>query len=170
LKFDFSKINAGKDLTEANESLIKFLNSSIRRFYKTYAIYLGRNVADPCQDIDSKEPKSSFDRCCESVQDAIELGGRLAGIKGIYVLVDEYDAFPNEYLETANADGRPKTAWEGTTVGQTFKSCWATVKSLCTDGFIQRLFITGISPLSLSGVGSACNIVRNVSFQPNVVV
>jgi hypothetical protein len=32
------------------------------------------------------------------------------------------------------------------------------------DGFIRRVFITGISPLSLSSVGSSFNILSNVSF------
>jgi hypothetical protein len=85
-------------------------------------------------------------------------------LAGIYVLVDEYDAFPNNYLEPAKTTGGPKTAWGDTEVEQTFKSFWAIIKSLGTEGRIQRIFITGISPLSLSGLGSAFNVVRNLSF------
>ena len=165
LKFDFSKVRPNPDLTEANETLIKFLNSSIRSFYKTYAAYLGRSVADLYQDIDRKEPNSSLEQCCESVRDAIEQDRRL---EGIYVLVDEYDAFPNHYLELQQTAGEPKIAWEGTAVGSTFKSFWSTVKSLALDGFIQRVFITGISPLSLSSVGSSFNILSNVSFDKDL--
>jgi Predicted AAA-ATPase len=164
LKFDFSKVRPNPDITEANETLTKFLNSSLITFYQTYAAYLDRNFADLCQEIDSKEPNISLQRCCESVQGAIEQGGRLSGIEGIYVIVDEYDAFSNHFLELQQTTGEPKIAWEGTAVGSTFKSFWSAVKSMGRDGFVRRVFITGISPLSLSGVGSSFNVLSNVSF------
>ena len=164
LEFDFSKINPNPDLTKANEALIKFLNASIKSFYKIYATYLGKSYADLCEDIDSTEPNLTLQSCVESVRNAIRQGGQLAGIEGIYVLVDEYDAFPNHYLELQQSIGEPKIAWEGTAVGSTFRSFWSTVKSLGGDGFIRRVFITGISPLSLSSVGSSFNVLSNLSF------
>src|SRR5256714_14574627 len=164
LTFDFSEVNARSDLMEANETLIKFLNSSLETFYRTYTAYLGGNFADLCQNIDSNEPNLNLWRCAESVRDAIEQDERLAGIEGIYVLVDEYDAFPNNYLDPPKTVEGSKAAWEDTEVGQTFKSFWATIKSLGTAGIIRRIFITGISPLSLSSLGSAFNVTRNLSF------
>lgn len=163
LTFDFSKIRVDQSLATGNESLIKFLNSSIELFYEIYATYLGKSFADLCKDIDSDEPNETLGRCVRSVNRAIEQNGQLAGVEGIYILVDEYDSFPNNYLEPQQT-GKPKTAWENTEVGSTFNSFWSTMKSLSTDGFIQRIFITGISPLSLSSVGSGFNIARNVSF------
>ena len=164
LKFDFSKINARPDLTEANETLTKFLNSSVKTFFRTYTAYLGGNFTDLCQNIDSNEPNLSLQRCAESVQDAIGQDERLACIEGIYVLVDEYDAFPNNYLDPPKTVGG-QVAWEDTAVGRTFKSFWSTIKSLCgTEGIVRRIFITGISPLSLSNLGSAFNVTRNLSF------
>ena len=164
LKFDLSQINPHLDLKKTEEALIKQLNSSFETFYETYAAYLGRDVADLCQTIDSKEPNVSLRRCAQSVRHAIRQDGQLASIEGIYVIVDEYDAFPNNYLEPPNTVGGPKIAWEDTAVGRTFKSFWATIKSLSTEGIIRRIFITGISPLSLSSVGSAFNVARNLSF------
>jgi len=164
LKFDFSSINTNPDLTKANEALIKMLNSSIKRFYEEYTAYLGRDSEALCQGIDSEDPNISLKECVNSVRRAIKNDEQLAGIEGIYVLVDEYDAFPNHYLELQHTAGEPKIAWEGTAVGSTFKSFWSTVKELSCDGFIRRIFITGISPLSLSGVGSSFNILSNVSF------
>ena len=77
------------------------------------------------------------------------------------MLVDECDAFSNDYLEPH----RP--TWEGTPVEATFKSFWSTVKSLLWNG-IQRSFITGISPLSLTDIGSGYNVARNISFDEDV--
>ena len=81
------------------------------------------------------------------------------------MLVDEYDTFSNDYLEPYS-----NVTWEGTAAEATFKSFWSTVKSLVgpTKG-ISRTFITGISPLSLTNVGSGFNISRNVSFNKKVV-
>ena len=164
LKFDFSGINPNPDLTKADEELIKILNSSIKLFYEEYTAYLGGNSEALYQGIDSEDPNISLAECAQSVGHAIKNDEQLAGIEGIYVLVDEYDAFPIHYLELQQTAGEPKIAWEGTAVGSTFKSFWATVKSFCCHGCIRRVFITGISPLSLSSVGSSFNILSNVSF------
>src|SRR2546421_501174 len=85
----------------------------------------------------------------------------LNSLSQIYLLVDEYDSFTNDYLEPY------KSAWEGTAVELTFKSFWSAVKSLFSQG-IRRAFITGISPLSLSGVGSGFNVARNLSFHKDL--
>jgi hypothetical protein len=168
LKFDFSKVRPNPDLTEANETLIKFLNSSLKTFYRTYAVYLGRDVTDLYQTIDSKEPNISLRRCAQSVRHAIRQGGQFTSIEGIYVIVDEYDAFSNHYLELQQTAGEPKIAWEGTAVASTFKSFWSTVKSMGRDGFIRRVFITGILPLSLSDLGSSFNVLTNLSFDSDL--
>ena len=164
LKFDFSKIKPSLDLAQSNKKLLKFLNSSLETFYRTYTAYLGGNFADLCQKIDIDEPNISLQRCAELVQDAIKQDERLPSIEGIYVLVDEYDAFLNNYLEPPKTVRGPKIAWDDAEVGRTFKSFWATIKSLGTEGIIRRIFITGISPLSLSCLGSAFNVTRNLSF------
>jgi Predicted AAA-ATPase len=169
LTFDFSRINPSRDPTEAHKALVEFLNSSLKTFYRAYTAYLGGNFAHLCQNIHSKQPSLSLWWCAESVRDAIKQDERLTGIQGIYVLVDEYDAFPNNFLELPKTVGGSKTAWEDTPVGLTFKTFWATMKSLSTTGFIQKIFVTGISPLSLSNLGSAFNVTRNLSFHKDLV-
>jgi hypothetical protein len=139
LNFDFSKINPSPDLTDADEALVGFLNYSLETFYGRYTAYLGGNSTGLCPKIDSKDPINSLEECALSVRDAIRRDGRLAGIEGIYVLVDEYDAFLNNYLEPPKTVGGSKIAWEGTAVGQTFRSFWATIKSLGTEGIIRRI-------------------------------
>jgi len=78
------------------------------------------------------------------------------------LLVDEYDAFGNDYLEP----NRP--TWEGSSVESVFKSFWAEVKSLLIKHGIQRSFITGISPLSLTDIVSGFNVAKNISFNEKV--
>ena len=81
----------------------------------------------------------------------------------IYLFVDEYDAFSNDYFELNI------TSLEGTEAALTFKSFWSMVKFLLgsTNG-ISRVFITGISPLSINGIGNEFNVARNISFHKNV--
>jgi hypothetical protein len=170
LKFDFSEIDPNPDPEKAHDILVRFLNSSLETFYGRYTAYLGGNFTGLCGKIDSEQPNLSLRRCVELVRHAIEQDERLDGIEGIYVLVDEYDAFPNNCLEPPKTVGGlkivegPKIAWEDEAVGRTFRSFWATIKALCAEGIITRTFITGISPLSLSSLGSAYNIARNLSF------
>ncbi|KIX05417.1 uncharacterized protein Z518_06289 [Rhinocladiella mackenziei CBS 650.93] len=164
LKFDFSKITPDPDLTKANDVLIKMLNSSIESFHEEYAAYLGGNYEALRRGIDSGEPSVSLEKCVRSVRRAIKNDEQLASIEGIYLLVDEYDAFPNNFLEQPKTDRGSKIAWEDTAIGRNFKSFWTTIKSWIADRVIRRVFITGISPLSLSVLGSGFNLARNMSF------
>jgi len=61
-----------------------------------------------------------------------------------------------------------KIAWEEKPVGRTFKSFWTTIKCFAGKSVIKRLFITGISPLSLSSAGSGFNVARNLSFDKDL--
>jgi len=163
LRFDFSTIQSSPDFAEANQNLIVALNSSFKKFYETYATYLGEDVASLCGNIDSKRPGISLQNCNLLVQHALreQKNEELAGVKGIYLLVDEYDAFTNSYLEAPEPH---KTTWNSTAVGYTFRSFWSMVKSLFSEG-IERVFITGILPLC---VGSGFNIARDLSFDQDL--
>jgi hypothetical protein len=169
LRFDFSEIKAPIDLEEANREIIRSLNSSIIEFYSTYAAYLGRDITDLCREIESESPQLSLKTCTRLVRDALreQKNKELADVRGIYLLVDEYDAFPNNYLDPPNATEPHKTAWENTAVERTFRSFWSMVKRLRSNT-IRKVFITGISPLSLSSLGSAFNITRNLSFDEDL--
>ena len=79
------------------------------------------------------------------------------------MLVDEYDAFSNGYLNPYKT-----TTWEGTAAERTFKSFWSTVKSLLGTNEISQAFITGTLPLSLTDIGSGFNVGRDLSFDQDV--
>ena len=82
-------------------------------------------------------------------------------------MVDEYDAFSNEYM---NLSRRPaawngKTpAWNGTKAASLVKAFWSTLKAGVQYG-IEKIFITGVSPLCLADNTSGFNISMNVSFR-----
>jgi hypothetical protein len=79
------------------------------------------------------------------------------------VLVDEYDTFINDYLEPNS-----HLTLNGTPAGSNFKSFWNTLKTLWQGGDIPRIFVTGISSLSLTDVASGFNVSQNLSFDENL--
>ncbi|KAI9856984.1 MAG: hypothetical protein M1813_008700 [Trichoglossum hirsutum] len=155
LKFDFSRVNRCPDVKSVDRAFKAEIYESLKEFCRTYAKYLGE---DALGAIDRDEPEASLRRCIWLANEVITRGDkRIAGVKGIYFLVDEYDAFSNHYLEPYKA-----VTWESTEIEETFRAFWAVTKSLLRSG-IKRVFVTGISPLSMSGVLSGFNVTTNLS-------
>ena len=91
---------------------------------------------------------------------------RYAGDHGIplYVLIDEYDNFANTVLAHHGRE-----AYESFTHGGGFyRNFFATLKAGAGEsgGGLERLFITGVSPITMDDVTSGFNIGRNVSLRP----
>ena len=83
----------------------------------------------------------------------------------LYVIIDEYDNFANTVLARHGAE-----AYEDLTHGGGFyRNFFATLKSGAgrTGGGIDRLFITGVSPVTMDDVTSGFNIGTNVSLHPD---
>ncbi len=88
-----------------------------------------------------------------------------AGEHGIplYVLIDEYDNFANTVLAH-----RGREAYESFTHGGGFyRNFFAALKAGAGEtGGLERLFITGVSPITMDDVTSGFNIGRNVTLKP----
>ena len=77
----------------------------------------------------------------------------------IYVLIDEYDNFANNVL-AHHGDA----AYEDFTHGEGFyRSFFAALKAGTGSGGLGRLFMTGVSPITLDDVTSGFNIGTNIS-------
>ena len=79
----------------------------------------------------------------------------------LYVLIDEYDNFADTVLAHHGAE-----AYESFTHGGGFyRNFFATLKSGTSrsGGGIDRLFITGVSPVTMDDVTSGFNIGTNIS-------
>ncbi len=79
------------------------------------------------------------------------------------VLIDEYDNFANTILSEQGAD-----AYDSCTHGGGFyRNFFATLKAGTTEaGCIERLFVTGVSPVTMDDVTSGFNIGANLSLRP----
>ncbi len=80
----------------------------------------------------------------------------------LYVLIDEYDNFANTILAHRGAD-----AYHALTHGGGFyRSFFATLKAGTENGSVERLFVTGVSPVTMDDVTSGFNIGSNLSLDP----
>ena len=83
----------------------------------------------------------------------------------LYVLIDEYDNFANTVLAYHGAE-----AYHSFTHGGGFsRNFFATLKSGAdrSGGGLERLFITGVSPVTMDDVTSGFNIGKNISLHPD---
>ena len=79
----------------------------------------------------------------------------------LYLLIDEYDNFANEILIGDEATYRRLIGADGP-----FKRLMKQVKA-ATEGLgVERLFLTGVTPVVLSDLTSGLNIAKNVSLVP----
>ena len=81
----------------------------------------------------------------------------------LYVLIDEYDNFANTILAEQGAE-----AYHSFTHGGGFyRNFFAMLKAgTAESGCIERLFVTGVSPVTMDDVTSGFNIGANLSLRP----
>ena len=94
--------------------------------------------------------------------DELFLRSRESGVP-VYVMVDEYDHFANTVLAHEGDE-----AYQSLTHGSGFyRSFFAALKAgTSRAGSIERLFVTGVSPITMDDVTSGFNIGTNVSLEP----
>ncbi len=150
LSFDFSAV----DSTPANvqEAFNSTALTSIKRFLIAYKDRLQQDAY--CEVLEKTK------NCAEALM-ALMTVVHTAGYK-MYVVIDEYDNFANtlmtvdesSYIKLLHADGFVRLFYN-------------VLKSATTDtAAIDRIFLTGVSPLCLSDVTSGFNIAMNISTEP----
>ena len=91
---------------------------------------------------------------------ALFLHAEQLGVR-LFLLIDEYDNFANIILA-----GEGLAAYNAITHGSGwFRDFFATLKEGTESGNLERLFITGVSPVTMDDVTSGFNIGTNISFR-----
>jgi hypothetical protein len=154
LKFDFSGINVSEpSAKQIEESFFNHVASRIKTFISKYKEQL---------QIEENEVKKEL----ETRTNASDLLGYTLNLcstarQKIYLFIDEYDNFANTILSTAG-----RRHYEDLTHGKGFfKTFFKVIKTGTsgTDIAIERLFITGVSPITMDDVTSGFNIGENIS-------
>jgi Predicted AAA-ATPase len=79
------------------------------------------------------------------------------------LLADEYDAYANEYMDPHD----PKS-WSNSKPYSILKAFWTNVKAGKSTYGIQKVYITGVTPLLISDLISGANDQENISFSPRI--
>ena len=146
LKWDFSTVKAQGDLKDIETALYQHINTAIQ----ICAAYYGWD------DIEIT-PDNAVDSLSKLLI-RVRKEGRL-----IYLLIDEYDNFANEVLMT----GRRQDFYESLLYGEgILKTLFKGVKAAAGEGFIERVFITGVSPIVLSDMTSGYNVGEDIYLKP----
>jgi len=151
LKFNFSKVSA--DIDQVETSFQEYIDSCIFFFCKKYHHFFDDKYLSMMETKKAQHSK-------------LEFLLRYVGIKGLklYVMIDEYDNFTNTILSTAGqAHYHQLTHGDGF-----FRFFFRVLKGAVdeVDSGISRMFITGVSPVTMDDVTSGFNIGINISLDP----
>ena len=151
LYFNFSAVS--KDVRQVERSFEKYSADRFDAFAEKYAKRL---------------PVGLSEKILSSSSAADKMSALFAGMKGvepgIYCLIDEYDNFTNTILAESG-----EAAYNALCHGDGFfKQFFTELKALTTslDAPLKRLFVTGVSPVTMDDVTSGFNIGTNISLRP----
>ena len=139
LQFDFSAIR-----TDSYEVMLQSFTQNI---YNAFVRFCATYHLDITLEMDSPEAQLSH----LFTQFQTKCDGK------IYVIIDEYDHFANELLSS-----NLKT-FTDTVSGDGFIRTWYEVLKWASKTVVERIFITGVSPITLDSLTSGFNISKNLS-------
>jgi hypothetical protein len=155
-KLNFSAVNADTSLVEG--SFLHYIRESALSFVMKYEKLLG---------IDIKEAKTGFDSL-KSASDVMITLLRYCNVRKqkLYVIIDEYDNFANTILSEAG-----EQEFQQITHGTGFFRAFFNVLKAGTSDTnapISRLFMTGVSPITLDDVTSGFNIATSITLDSDI--
>ena len=150
LQWDFSCVDFTGTRNEIRRALHSHVNSCISDFNRFYKKKLSSEI-----EIHEEDALSSLKNLVSVVR---ESGNPL------YLLIDEYDNFASEIMMGVREeqDNYSKLVHEKGPLKTLFKA----VKSAAGQGGIDRIFITGVSPVVMSDMTSGFNIAENIYLDP----
>jgi len=151
LHLDFSEV-AGETLEEMQQSFEKCCRIALGAFCKAYKQLI------PVEILEEMAKQTTFREALNALTSNLPIYSN----QKIYILIDEYDNFSNRLLAQAGTDAY-RALCHGTGF---FKSFFALLKAKNKD--IQRILLTGVSPMTLDDVTSGFNIAENVSQSPQL--
>lgn len=147
LRWDFSMIKAHGTVKEVEQALHDHINACARSFISNYQKQLTQEIS------------LQYDNglvALQSITDAVR------SLKGkLYLLIDEYDNFANEVMTAQKSDYAALVHGEGIV-----KTVFKAIKGLSAGQGIERVFITGVSPVVMSDISSGYNVATNITQRP----
>jgi hypothetical protein len=151
MKWDFSNINPEGGTPQIQQRLNRYINRCIQDFADRYQTL-------PLKKIHI-EPTDAIDSFLSLLSAVRQTPYRL------YLLIDEYDNFANE-LMMGQGDVNPKRYKTLLSTEGSLKALFRAVKSASSGLGLERVFITGVSPVLMSDITSAYNVAENIYLFP----
>ncbi len=149
MRWDFSLVSAEGNAADISRGLHQHINGRIEHLLQYYEHYIQHPVR-----ITPENAIASFESLVNAINNA--------GLK-LYLLIDEYDNFANE-LMMGSGDHHYTTLLHGEgAVRAIFKA----VKGASAGMGLERVFITGVSPIAMSDITSAYNVASNIYLLPD---
>jgi Predicted AAA-ATPase/PD-(D/E)XK nuclease superfamily len=149
-RLDFSGITT-KIPQEVMQAFMQRVNSGIKDFLKTYSTYFGPN--DLAIFGTQRTPSSIL----IDFFDLVTTRGLLDDHK-VYVMIDEYDQFTNQLLTYHSREFQKVVSEDGDV-----RVFYEVLKSVAGLGKVPRIYLSGVAPVTLDGMGSGYNISTNIS-------
>lgn len=149
LHLNFAMISAGLD--NYQKGLDAHCNNKFNSFCSRYAYLLPPDIKEEMNQKEDAVAQLGFlcDKCAE------------AGLK-MYLFIDEYDHFTNQIL----AHKEHETRYREQTHGEGYlRHFFDTIKGAAGDS-LGRVFVTGVSPVTMDDLTSGFNIGTNYSLSP----
>jgi hypothetical protein len=147
LTFDFSRI-----LTDTMETTLRGFNTNvfagIQNFNSRYNLF----ETEKLNQIRLRNTPN------EMIIDFFETFYQAVNNRSIYLLVDEYDHFANELI-AFNFDGFANIVSKNGFVRKFYEA----IKTATGQGIIEKLFATGVTPITLDSMTSGFNIATNIT-------
>ncbi len=152
MRWDFSMVDPGGDLTTIRRSLFNYLNICIKDAVSRYGDWLDGRVVD----INPDDGLASFQSLLSSISQTPH---------NLYLLIDEYDNFANEVMiSPLRGTHRYEELVQGEGI---IKTLFKAIKSGASGNGIDRVFLTGVSPVVLSDMTSGYNVAEDLSADPD---
>ena len=146
IKLNFAVVNA--ELNNYRKALDAHCNTAFNYFCDVYARYLPSGMKEEMNKKDGAVDQ--LDYICTECRKSSQK---------IYLFIDEYDHFTNKILSEPNCLDEYRSETHGTGYLRNF---FDTIKS-GTYSSIERVFVTGVSPVTMDDLTSGFNIGTNYS-------
>ena len=155
-KLNFSAVSP--EISRVEEAFLNYIKDSAHWFIRKYEKLLDIDLKTAKEELFSKKSAAevmvTFLNYCKGKSPQL------------YVIIDEYDNFANTILsESGEREFEKITHGEGF-----FRAFFNVLKggTTDTDAPISRLFMTGVSPITLDDVTSGFNIATNISLHSDI--
>ena len=146
LNLNFSVVAAGID--DYKDGLDATCNMAYNFFCDVYQQYLPENI---------KEEMNKQEGCINQLQYICEVCDKVG--QQIYLFIDEYDHFTNKIL----AEPQYMTNYRKQTHGEGYLRLFFDAVKAATSTSLKRVFVTGVSPVTMDDLTSGFNIGTNYS-------